>query len=172
MALISLHTGARASEIFNIKGQDMDLDNGIITLRDTKNNETGFLFMTQAVGEILKRRAPTGNGYVFTDKNGERVKEVSNAFERVVNRLRMNEGVTDSRQKVVFHSLRHTFASWLAMQGTPIYTIAQLMRHKSIAMSERYSHLSQDHKKQAIAELEKAIKRGKKRKVIEMRAEK
>jgi integrase len=162
MALIALHTGARASEIFNIKGQDINFNNGIITLRDTKNNETGFLFMTQAVEEILRRRALTGNGYVFTDKNGERVKEVSNAFERVVNRLRMNEGVTDSRQKVVFHSLRHTFASWLAMQGTPIYTIAQLMRHKSIAMSQRYSHLSPDHKKQAVMELEKSIKRGKK----------
>jgi len=161
MAIVSLNTGARASEIFNIKGQNIDFNNGVITLRDTKNTETRYAYMTDALREIFKRRIPAdGNHYLFTDANGGKIREVSNAFERVVHRLKMNEGTTDARQKVVFHSLRHTFASWLAIQGTPIYTIAKLMGHKSIAMSERYSHLSPDHKKQAIMNLEKAIKRG------------
>jgi integrase len=71
--------------------------------------------------------------------------------------LKFNEGITDKRQKLVFHSLRHTFASWLAMQGTPIYTIAQLMGHKSITMSERYAHLSPDHKKEAVKNMEIAL---------------
>jgi len=67
---------------------------------------------------------------------------------------------------VVFHSLRHSFASWLAIQGTPILTIARLMGHKSISMSERYSHLSPDHKKDAVNGLESAIN-GYKNKVVE-----
>lgn len=166
IALISLHTGARASEIFNLKGQDIDLTNGLITLRDTKNTTTRYSPITELVKELLKRRMPKDkNCYVFTDRNGEKIKSVSNAFEKAVDRLKFNEGITDPRQKVVFHSLRHTFASWLAIQGTPIYTIARLMGHKSISMSERYSHLSPGHKKEAINGLETAFNGNKENKL-------
>lgn len=163
IALISLHTGARASEIFNLKGYDADFNNQLIALRDTKNTETRYAPMTAAVKKILDRRLPDNlNDYFFTDKDGQKIKEISNAFQRIVDNLGFNDGVTDRRQKVVFHSLRHTFASWLAIQGTPLYTIAKLMGHKSISMSERYSHLSPDHKKQAIVNLENVIKKNKK----------
>jgi len=123
----------------------------LIALRDTKNKETRYAPMTEAVKNILKRRMPKDrNALVFATKDGKQIKEVSNAFGRIVERMGLNDGVKDPRQKVVFHTLRHTFASWLAIQGTPLYTIARLMGHKSIAMSERYSHLSPDHKKAAI----------------------
>ncbi len=158
MALLSLHTGSRAGEIFKLKGFDINFDTQLITLRDTKNTETRHPPMTAAVQEMLKRRLPSDpNSYIFTDRDGNKIKEVSNAFERVVDRLKMNAGVTDRRQRVLFHTLRHTFASWLAIQGTPLYTIAKLMGHKSIAMSERYSHLSPDHKKEAVNNLETAL---------------
>ena len=68
--------------------------------------------------------------------------------ERAINKLDFNDGITDSRDKVVFHTLRHTFASWLAIQGTPIYTIKELMGHKTLAMTERYSHLIPDAKRE------------------------
>lgn len=165
MALLSLHTGARASEIFNLKPHDISFENGLIVLRDTKNTETRYAPMTDAVREMLKNRIKLFPGsYVFIDEDGEKIKEVSNAFDKVIERLEFNKGVTDPRQKIVFHSLRHTFASWLAIQGTPLYTIAKLMGHKSIAMSERYSHLSPDHKKNAVNNLELAFKRNKKTK--------
>lgn len=158
IALLSLHTGARASEIFNLKGQDIDFQNGLITLRDTKNTETRYAPMTAKAREVLKARRPDNpSAHVFTDGSGRRIKEVSNAFERVIERLKFNEGVADPRQRVCFHTLRHSFASWLAIQGTPILTIARLMGHKSISMSERYSHLSPDHKRDAINGLEAAI---------------
>ena len=164
ITLISLHSGARASEIFNLKVQDIDFQSGLITLRDTKNTETRYAPMTEAVREMLKRRMPSDdekqidpNAYIFTDEDGGKIKEVSNSFERVVDRLGFNDGVTDTRQRVVFHTCRHSFASWLAIQGTPLYTIAKLMGHKSISMSERYAHLSPDHKKDAVNGLEAAL---------------
>jgi len=158
ITLLSLQTGARASEIFNLKGHDIDLQNRLIALRDTKNTETRYAPMTETVREMLKRRMPDNlNSYVFTDNKGRKIKEISNAFERAVKRLGFNEKVKDNRQRVVFHTCRHTFASWLAIQGTPLYTIAKLMGHKSISMSERYSHLSPDHKKQAVNNLEAAF---------------
>jgi len=155
IALISLHTGARASEIFNLRGQDIDFKNGLIALRDTKNTETRYAPMTGAVREVLQRRMPSNpNSLVFTDEKGRKLKEVTNSFQRVVDRLGWNKNVKDPRQKLVFHSLRHSFASWMAIQGTPILTIARLMGHKSLAMSERYSHLSPDHKRDAVNGLE------------------
>ncbi len=164
ITLLSLHTGARASEIFNLKGHDVDFQNGLITLRDTKNTETRHIPMTEAVRRLLKRRTPQEpSGYVFTDAEGRKIKEVSNAFDRVVNRLGFNKNVDDPRQRVVFHTCRHTFASWLAIQGTPLYTIAKLMGHRSISMSERYSHLSPDHKKESIVQLEQSISDGQRR---------
>jgi len=88
IALISLHTGARASEIFNLRGQDIDFKNGLIALRDTKNTETRYAPMTGAVREVLQRRMPSNpNSLVFTDEKGRKLKEVTNSFQRVVDRL-------------------------------------------------------------------------------------
>ncbi len=57
-------------------------------------------------------------------------------------------------RKSYFTTLRHTFASWLAIRGTPILTIKELLGHQTLAMTERYSHLSPDHKRQAIEGIE------------------
>ncbi len=162
ITLLSLHTGARASEIFNIRGKDIDFLNGLIALRDTKNTETRYAPMTESIRKILACRMPKDpNNYIFTDAKGQKIKEVSNAFEKVVDRLKFNEGVSDPRQRIVFHTCRHSFASWLAIQGIPILTIARLMGHKNIAMSERYSHLSPDHKKDSVKSIEVAFRKEK-----------
>ena len=47
MALLSLHCGLRAGEIFNLKGQDLDFENEIINISDPKNKERRKAFMTQ-----------------------------------------------------------------------------------------------------------------------------
>ena len=46
--------------------------------------------------------------------------------------------------KVVFHTLRHTFASWLVQAGVPLYTVQRIMGHKTIVMTQRYAHLAPD----------------------------
>ena len=61
----------------------------------------------------------------------------------------LNEGITDPRQKLVFHSLRHTYASWLVQGGEAVYTVQKLIGHSTLAMTERYSHLAPDHLRQA-----------------------
>ena len=155
-ALLSLHCGLRASEIFNLRGQDLDFQNGLIRIMDPKNKASRTAFMTQAVREILKARLPEDpNELIFKDRwNGKRIQFVSKTFERAVEKLGFNKGIEDRRQKVVFHTLRHTFGSWLAIQGTPILTIKELMGHKTLAMTERYAHLSPDVKKEATLALE------------------
>ncbi len=173
MALISLHTGMRAGEIFNLKGYDLDLENELINISDPKNKASRKVYMTGAVKEILLKRKPkkpesfvfTGRAKKKTDNAEKKIAGVSNTFFRVADSLNLNQGITDRRQKITFHSLRHTFASWLALRGETIQTIGELLGHKSLAMTMRYSHLTADHKRQAIKGLETALN-GKNGKVV------
>ena len=158
MALLSLHTGMRAGEIFGLTWADVDLDRGLLTLRDTKSGRTRHAFMTQAVKAMLSSRSPgKPDELVFPTRNGGRRVQISQAFRRVVEAQGLNEGLSDSRQKVTFHSMRHTYASWLVMQGTPLYTVQQLLGHQTLAMTERYSHLAPDHMRQAVKSLEESM---------------
>ncbi|HQP25431.1 MAG TPA: site-specific integrase [Smithellaceae bacterium] len=155
MALLSLYTGLRAGEIFNLKGNDLDFDNDLIKIIDPKNKTTRHAYMTSAVKEMLLRRKPrTPEGLVFPDRNGKKIVAISQRFRLIVNKLGFNKGITDRRQEITFHSLRHTFASWLAIQGESIITLKEMLGHKSTAMTERYSHLIPDHKRRAAELLE------------------
>jgi integrase len=157
MALLSLHCGLRAGEIFNLKGQDLDFENGLINISDPKNKESRKAFMTEAVRDALsKRTSGLPDEYIFKDKkHGGKIIAISSAFRKAVNRLGFNKGIADPRQMVTFHTLRHTFASWLALQGETILTIKDLLGHKTLAMTARYSHLMPEHKRQATLNLEK-----------------
>jgi len=159
MALMSLHCGLRAGEIFNIKGQDLNFENELINISDPKNKEARKAFMTAAVKKMLLSRKPDSpDEYVFKDKrHNSKIISISATFRKAVNRLEFNKGIIDPRQKIVFHSLRHTFASWLALQGETILTIKELLGHKTLAMTVRYAHLMPEHKRQATLNLEKAF---------------
>lgn len=160
MTLLSLHCGLRAGEIFNIKGQDLDFENELINISDPKNKESRKAYMTKAVKEMLLEHVPISpDEYIFKDRNGNKINAVSKSFHGAIERLGFNKGVTDRRQRITFHSLRHTFASWLALQGEPILTIKELLGHKSLAMTTKYAHLMPDQKRKATLNLEKAFKR-------------
>lgn len=171
MALLALHCGLRAGEIFNLKGQDLDFKNGLINISDPKNTEPRKAFMTESVKEMLSKSVPSKpNEYVFKKriqkeeidklpdkdkKKEEKIDSISCAYPRAVKKLGFNEGITDPRQLVTFHTLRHTFASWLALQGETILTIKDLLGHKTLAMTARYAHLMPEHKRRATLDLEK-----------------
>jgi len=155
MALLSLHTGLRAGEIFNLKGYDLDFQNDEIRISDPKNKTTRHAYMTGAVKDMFKgRTSAKPEDLVFPNTNGNKIVAISKQFREIIEQLGFNQGVTDRRLRVTFHTLRHTFASWLAMQGESIITLKEMLGHKSTAMTERYSHLIPDHKRRAAAKLE------------------
>jgi len=163
MALLSLHTGMRAGEIFKLKSNDLDFNNELIKIVDPKNKKTRHAYMTKAVREMLLKRKPDApEKLVFPDRNGEKIDSISQSFPKIVKKLGFNEGITDRRDLFVFHSLRHTFASWLALQGESLITIRDLLGHKTTAMTERYSHLIPDHKRRAAELLEDNFTNGNK----------
>jgi integrase len=156
MAYVALFTGLRAGEIFNLTWQDINFEAGAIMVKDPKNSESRTAYLNERLTElILARRTGdwTASDWVFPSRNGERAPAVSKAFFRAVGRLGLNDNRNDPRDKVVFHTLRHTFASWLAIRGTPLLTIMELMGHKNIEMTMRYAHLIPDVKRKALAKL-------------------
>ncbi|HPD60838.1 MAG TPA: site-specific integrase, partial [Thermodesulfobacteriota bacterium] len=136
LALLSLHTGLRMGEMASLKWSHIDLNREIIHVMDPKGGEGRVAFMTEKVRSMfnsLQRRQ--ADDYVFTKKDGQRLNEMPRIFFEVVKELGFNEGVTDPRQKVVAHSLRHTFASWHVEAGTDLYTVKSLLGHSVIAMT-------------------------------------
>lgn len=159
IALISLHCGLRAGEVFALTWDCVDLKNETMLLIDTKNTKTRTAFMSPDVLSMLTKRnkKSTGKGLVFHNQKGKQINEVSAAFSRLVFRLGLNNGVTDPRRKVTFHTLRHTYASWLVEEGIPLYTVKELLGHETLAMTARYSHLGENALRDATRTLANAL---------------
>lgn len=161
IALVSLCTGLRAGEIHALTWGNIDFEKNIIEVLDAKNKTNRHAFMTPEVKNMFLGRwkDQPRTELIFPGKMGKKRRWVGSSFDRAVRRLGFNDTgetitkcdgeieavqITDRRQRVVFHTLRHTFASWLVQKGTPIYTVAGLMGHTTIEMTQRYSHLAPD----------------------------
>ena len=79
-------------------------------------------------------------------------------FSRAVRDSGLNDGISDRRHKVVFHTLRHTFASWLIQDGYPIALVSQMLGHSSIQVTMRYAHLAPLQERQAVETINTHIK--------------
>jgi len=157
-AMLSLFTGLRAGEIFNLRAGDLDFQNDLIRIVDPKNRQTRHAYMNNAVKTMLLGRIPDETeGLIFPARNGKIRAAIPRGFQIVLGEMGINRGVTDRRQLVTFHTLRHTFASWLALQGESLLTLKELLGHKSTSMTERYSHLIPDHKRRAVNGIEAAF---------------
>lgn len=168
MALLSLDCGLRASEVFKLRWADIDVSDGIMVLRDTKC-KTRFAYATRRVKEMFLQRGPGARDQlVFPGKNGKSAVRISNTFEKTVKKLNFNQGVKDPRQKVVFHTMRHTFASWLVQNGVNLYTVQKLLGHSTISQTERYSHLAPSTLRDAVQVLERSIEDAEKSKPVEV----
>lgn len=99
--------------------------------------------------QLRKNEAEEDGGLIFRDRRGKPVTDVSAAFARLVDRLGFNDGIEDPRRQVCFHTLRHTYASRLVEAGVGLYTVKELLGHKTLAMTARYSHLGENSLRQA-----------------------
>ena len=161
MALLSLHSGLRAGEIRALRWGDVNFERKTLVLKDTKDTKSGrtrMAFITADGLLILKemdRKSP--EDFVFQGRDGKMLAEISRIFSEVVDNLGFNEGIIDRRQKVVFHTCRHTYASWLVEQGVDLYTVKELMGHCTISVTERYAHIAKGTLLNAVCTLESAI---------------
>jgi integrase len=153
---LALFTGLRLGEIFSLTWANLDLRHEVIHIKDPKSGVNRTAYITPPLNKIFKRLSDKSLGkedLVFKDRKGNKIREISNVFGRVVDRLGFNRGITDRRDKIVPHSMRHSFGSWLAMEGIPLFTVQKLLGHRSLEMVQRYAHLTPSHEREAAMRL-------------------
>jgi integrase len=154
---LSLTTGARMESILHLKKCDVDLQNEIIRLTDFKGGgEVYSGYVTETTREILhKTLSQIGfNDYILSfNYNGEKVtgRQLQRRLKPILDEL-FNKGldVKDRKNRIVIHSLRHTFASQLALSNVSIRQIQELLHHSDISQTVRYAKLQDDVNKQAL----------------------
>lgn len=146
---LSLTTGGRLETVLNIKKSDININTGLISLYDFKNKSYYTGVLTNEVKNMLQNsfKEVKKEDFLISYHNGLKAekKQIQRRLSPVLNKL-FNKGLDlrDTVNRVVIHTLRHTFASLLAIDGTPIYTIKKLMNHKDINQTLRYAKLSPD----------------------------
>jgi integrase len=153
IAKLSLYTGMRLHEIISLNVKDFDMQAGLIHVHDSKTGDR-TAYMPDVFKSELSGLLRTKKYFVFCDSAGKKFKKkiLSLRFSKIMSDIGFNKNIKNSLYKATFHTLRHTFCSWLAIDGVPIYAISRLVGHKSIDMTERYAKLSPDAMKSVLNE--------------------
>jgi integrase len=143
MALAAF-TGMRRGEILGLCWKDVDLDGQRVYLPDTKNGTLRVLTLNQLATQVFKS-LPVGEPgtLVFLDVDAAKLSTYTK-------RVFASVGIMDAS----FHSLRHTAASWLVMEGVDLYTVGKILGHKTPRMTQRYAHLSPGYLATAVNKLD------------------
>ena len=173
MAFISLFTGLRAGEIFNLKWKNLDRGKDLLWVMDGKSGKSRAVYMPEPVQDLFQKMTEgEPEDLLFPGPEGKAFPQIPRIFNRAVKKLRLNEGITDRREKFTYHSLRHTAASYLIQSGVDLYTVKEILGHSTITLTERYSHLADQALKQAAQKMPDLTKKAKKGKVITLRKNK
>ncbi len=147
---VAIHTGLRRSEQFGLRWEHIDFANRIITVPRSKNGETRRIPMNDTVRDIFRARPSRLKcDLVFPSGTGETPIDADNYMNRVFRPALLEAKIED----FTWHDLRHTFASRLVMAGVDLRTVQELMGHKTLQMTLRYSHLSPAHQLDAVQRL-------------------
>ncbi len=140
LTVLAISTGARKMEIMSLKWDDVDLSRGMIFLHDTKNGERRSLPLVGIAKDLMKSHHKNRNentGLVFPAKNLKDPIDIRTPFETALQKAE----IKDFR----WHDLRHSCASYLAMNGATLAEIAGVLGHKTLSIVKRYSHISDAH---------------------------
>jgi len=158
-ALMSLHCGLRYGEIANLTWNCINWSSGTIAILNAKaGSRTAYL--TEVTRQMLINRNPgKPDDLVFgtiSRKTGEIEKPIqaSKIFSDVIDSLKFNEGVTDNKMKVTFHTLRHTYATHLFETTNDLYLTQKALGHSTITMTQRYAKMTDDRLRRGAQALE------------------
>lgn len=139
IVVLALSTGMRKGEILSLTWHDIDFERKAILLQTTKNGERRLIPLTGLSLELIKRlNTIRKSTWVFpSPKNLDQPIDIRSAWERALRKADI--------LNFKFHDLRHTAASYLAMNNASLIEIGTLLGHKTVQMTKRYAHLSNSH---------------------------
>lgn len=153
VVVMALSTGMRYAEIMNLKWSDIDLEKGRIILEEQKNGDRDVVPLTGHALQLLRNLGKIrriDSKLLFPSKE-DPAKPIDLRFpwERAIQQADIKD--------FTFHCLRHTAASYLAMNNASLVEIAQVLRHKTLSMVKRYAHLSEAHTANVVANMNEKI---------------
>jgi len=150
--VLALSTGARQMEVMSLRWDQVDLNRKVITLYETKNGEIRALPLVHHAFELMKERAKVrriDTHLVFPGANADKPILLRTPFDKAMARA----GILNFR----WHDLRHSCASYLAMNGASLAEIAEVLGHKTLQMVKRYAHLSHAHTSKVVESMNQKI---------------
>lgn len=149
-----LNTGMRKSELENLEWHDVDFNRRKIKIRVKDNwrpkTTEREIPINDGLLELLKShcKKTRGNGWVFHRKDGSKIEP--NWLRKKLIQITKKCGMPNVTK---IHSLRHTFASWLVMNGVDLATVKKLLGHSNIATTMIYAHLADEHVEKAVEKI-------------------
>jgi integrase len=150
--VLALSTGMRQAEIMTLPWEQIDFERKSITLYKTKNGEIRVVpLVGLASAELMSHGKVRNlkNPYVFPGRHIASANFPRQAWEKALERAE----ITDFH----FHDCRHSAASELAMNGASLHEIAAVLGHKTLAMVQRYAHLSEQHTMSVVERMNEAV---------------
>ena len=150
--VVAVGTGMRRGELCALRWDAVDFENQFIRILNqdgfsTKSGKDRLVAMVPDVESVLRRlhEEGAGTGFVLRGVQGKRLNDqfLSKRFKQLVRETGLREGIH-------WHSLRHTHASWLVMDGVPLQVVGKALGHSSVSVTERYAHLSPDAMKRGV----------------------
>jgi integrase len=148
MILTALRTGMRQGELKGLQWSSIDWQSRSITVRHSRcdytrkldspksNRERHIPMDIDVYGMLFKRKRDTG--YVFLNEYEHNQPFNAKYLERRLDETCKRAGL----RHIGWHTLRHTFASHLAMKGVPLNAVQALLGHSVITTTMRYAHLA------------------------------
>ncbi len=150
MILLSLNTGLRQGELFNLKWENINFERAILTIAGdlAKSGKTRHLPLNTLALQLLKnwKTQTKNNEFIFQNPNTNKpFDNVKKAWRTILEQAKI--------EKFRWHDMRHHFASKLVMAGVDLNTVRELLGHADIKMTLRYAHLAPEHKANAVEKL-------------------
>lgn len=138
VVVLALSTATRKNELLQRQWSDIDLARGLLSIPQSKNGERRAIpLVPQAVAVLQQQAQQAQSLWVFPRQDGRKPGYIDYPWFKA----RARAGLTDLH----FHDLRHTSASWLAMSGASLREIAEILGHKSLKQTMKYTHLVEPH---------------------------
>lgn len=148
----AVNTGLREMELLRLRWEQINMEKKLLYINNlaylSKNGKIRTMPLNdKAMAILIHRLSNAKSDYIFTYE-GKMIQQslISHKFKSYVR----NSGVNPALN---FHSLRHTFASWLVQKGVTIYDVSKLLGHSTINSTEIYAHLRVDELRSAVEKL-------------------
>ncbi len=149
-------SGLRVGETAGLNLSDIDLADRVLTVRDGKGLKDRYApfskvaayflkkYIERGRGELLKKVSYNEKAALFVTRNGRiSVINIQKCFKKICETLDL------SSKNLTVHSVRHSTATHLLTSGADVRYVQELLGHKDIQTTVRYTHLIMDHLKRA-----------------------